>query len=368
MPRPRVLHVVIGLGPGGTERLVVELARRATARVDAAVCCLEDVGEWGEILKDEGFTVTALHRRPGFRPALGMAVAGVASAFRANVLHCHQYSPFVYGCIARVRYGAARLLFTEHGRLADAPPSGKRRTANRLFARLPDRVFTVSDDLRRHLATEGFNPADVDVIYNGVDALAMPTDGERLEMRARLDLPPDAVVVGTVARLDPVKNLETLIEATRLAARTGPLSPVLLVVGDGPERNGLEARAREAGPSDRVRFLGHRDDARRVLAACDIYANSSTFEGISLTILEAMAAGLPIVATAVGGTPEIVDASCGVLTPPRDAARLANALVSLASDRARRMEMGAAGRRAVEARFTLDRMVDDYVRVYEGLN
>jgi glycosyltransferase involved in cell wall biosynthesis len=115
-----------------------------------------------------------------------------------------------------------------------------------------------------------------------------------------------------------------------------------------------------------VRFLGHRDDAREVLAACDAYANSSTFEGVSLTILEAMAASLPVVATAVGGTPEIVSRDTGLLVPARSPEAVAAALASLAADPTRSAALGAAGRAAVLARFTLDRMVDDYVRVYRG--
>jgi len=117
-----------------------------------------------------------------------------------------------------------------------------------------------------------------------------------------------------------------------------------------------------------VRFLGHRDDARHWLAGCDLYANSSISEGVSLTILEAMAAALPVVATRVGGTPEVVDDSCGRLVPARDAESLAAAVGELAGQPALRQSLGRAGRSRVETRFTLDRMVNDYAAVYREVS
>ena len=120
------------------------------------------------------------------------------------------------------------------------------------------------------------------------------------------------------------------------------------------------------GISDAVHFLGHRDDARAWLAGCDVYANSSISEGVSLTILEAMAAGLPIVATRVGGTPEIVDASCGRLVPARDSAALAAAVTDLLEHPELRRDLGQAARQRAETRFTIERMVAEYAEVYRS--
>jgi glycosyltransferase involved in cell wall biosynthesis len=139
---------------------------------------------------------------------------------------------------------------------------------------------------------------------------------------------------------------------------------LLLIVGDGPERARLEEVTKVCGAAPYVRFLGHRDDARRWLAGCDVYVNSSISEGVSLTILEAMAAGLSIVATRVGGTPEVVDATCARLVSPRDANALAGALLDLSRQPAVREQMGRAARTRVEALFTLERMVDEYRDVY----
>lgn len=359
---PNVLQVVLSLNPGGTERLVVELVRRLRAELPMAVCCLDDEGAWGESLRQERTAVTALRRRDGFHPELGRAVARAAARHRARVVHCHHYSPFVYAAIARLWAPGLRIIFTEHGRLSDAGPSPKRRAANHVLAHVPREVVTVSSDLKQHLVAEGFAPNRVNVIYNGIDVGSRPTDESRARVRAALAIPAGSFVVGTVARLDPVKDLGTLLRAVAMRADMQPMH--LIVVGDGAERAHLEQMTRELGAAPLVHFLGHRDDAPALLEGCDVYANSSISEGISLTILEAMAAGLPVVATRVGGTPEIVDAATGRLVPSRDPETLGQALAALAADAELRQTLGRAARARVEERFTLDRMVRQYRDAY----
>jgi glycosyltransferase involved in cell wall biosynthesis len=281
---------------------------------------------------------------------------------RADVIHCHQYSPFIYGCLARVWHPSLKVLFTEHGRLSDAPPSMKRKVANQLFARLPHRVFAVSENLKQHIVAEGFPSARVSVVYNGIDPGPLPDEQGRRRVRMSLGIPEETFAIATVARLDPVKDLDVLVRAVTSLARRLPA--ILLVVGDGSERRHLEDFARGLENGHCIRFLGHRDDVQDVLAGCDAYANSSISEGISLTILEAMAVGLPIVATRVGGTPEILDESCGRLVPARDPERLSAALSELASQPATRAQLGHAGRARVEQRFTLERMIGEYRLAY----
>jgi glycosyltransferase involved in cell wall biosynthesis len=362
---PRVLQVVLSLNPGGTERLVLELVKRLHPTIPTQVCCLDEGGAWASELENQGIHVVSLQRRPGFRPALSQAIANLVRGHRASVVHAHHYSPFVYAALARLWLPRTRVVFTEHGRLSDAPPSRKRHAANQILTRLSAATFAVSADLRTHLVSEGFPPRSVEVIYNGIDVGTLPTAEERRLARGELGVSKDAIVIGTIARLDPVKSLNTLIRAVALLGRTAPAS--LLIVGDGPERQGLEAVAAAADVSSAVRFLGHRDDARRWLGACDIFANSSISEGVSLTILEAMAAGLPVVATRVGGTPEVIDETCGRLVPARSVEALAAALGELAVAPALRQDLGRAARARVEERFTLERMVEAYRVVYERL-
>jgi L-malate glycosyltransferase len=359
---PHVLQVVLSLNPGGTERLVVEIVRRLRSELPMAVCCLDDEGSWGDELRREGIHITALRRGTGFRPLLGRDIARFAAANDVDVVHCHHYSPFVYSSVARVWRPHMQVIFTEHGRLSDAPPSTKRRFANRILRRTPYQVVTVSADLRRHLIAEGFSEAHVGVVYNGIQVRSADDGCARACARRMLTIGDDTIVVGTIARLDPVKDLDMLVRAC--AKLQDRLLTTLVVIGDGSERHRLEQLAAELGVD--TRFLGHRDDARRLLAGCDIYANSSIHEGISLTILEAMAAKLPVVATSVGGTPEIIDRACGRLVPPRDPDQMAGALNELASDRTLREDLGRVAQQRVDERFTIERMVAEYRAAYYG--
>ncbi len=365
-PNLRVLHVAISLNPGGAERLVVDLATRAPGGISATVCCLDGRGAWADDLEARGVRVFHLDRRPGFHPGIGRRIARLAAAERIDVLHAHQYTPFVYSVLARLARPRLRLVFTEHGRLADAPPSARRRLANGLLARAPGRFFAVSDELRRFLETEGFPPGRLEVLPNGIDPGPRPDATARAAARRALGLPDDARVVGTAARLDPVKDLPRLVEAFDRVRADLP-SARLVVLGDGPERAALEAaRARTAAP-DAVLLAGHRPDVRALLPGFDLYVNCSTYEGVSLTILEAMAAAVPVVATAVGGTPEVVvDGSTGRLVPARDTAALAGALAGVLADPAAAAALGEAGRARMVERFSFDAMMSMYVQAWHG--
>jgi glycosyltransferase involved in cell wall biosynthesis len=297
---------------------------------------------------------------------LGHRIAQLAARYRVDVLHCHHYSPFVYGQIAALLRRRLRVVFTEHGRLTDKGPTLKRRLANQVIGRLPFAIFSVSADLREFMIREGLPASAVRIIHNGIAVQPIPEMGEGLAVRRELGIDPSALVIGAVGRLDPVKDLETLLAA--FAALRNRISTArLILVGDGPERVALEERAASLGLRAAVAFAGYRRDARRLLAAVDIYANSSTHEGVSLTILEAMSAALPVVATRTGGTPEVVeDGVTGCLVPARSPMDMARAFDALASSGERRRRMGQAGRRRVESRFSIDGMARAYLAAYRA--
>ena len=244
-------------------------------------------------------------------------MARIARSHGADVIHCHHYSPFVYGALSRVWRPHSRVVFTEHGRLSDAKPSRKRRAVNQLFARVPSAVFTVSGDLRQHLVEEGF-PADaVSVIYNGIEVGVLPGELARADVRRRLGVEDEgALVIGTIARLDPVKDLGTLIRAVSELSRH--VAATLVVVGDGSERAALETLVRDLGVSDRVRIPGSAGrcegvagGVRRVCEQLDQrrrVAHDSRGDG----------GGLAGHRHARRWYPEVVDASCGRLVPPRE--------------------------------------------------
>ena len=364
--RVRVLHIVLSLHPGGTERLVVDMVRRAPTWVEPRVACLDDAGLWAASLEEMDVPVVALHRRPGFRPELALKIARLAGAHDVDVLHAHQYTPFAYASLAKLLRPKLRLVFTEHGRLADAPPSPRRRIANAFFGRVPGRFFAVSDELRRFLEREGFPAGRLEVLPNGIDLGPVPSPAARARAREALTVREDELLVGTAARLDPVKGLDVLIAAFALVRARSP-QVRLVVLGEGPERAALERQIEERGLSEEVRLAGHRADVRELLPAFDLYVNSSTYEGVSLTILEAMAAALPVIATSVGGNGEVVeDGRTGILVPARDPDALATAMIALLADPGRRRALGDAGRARAEQRFAFDRMMSMYLAAYLG--
>jgi len=362
-PRVHVLQVVLSLTPGGTERLVVEICRRIAPEFRATVCCLDDEGAWAADLRGEGIEVIALRRTPGFRPEIGGRIAQIAADRGIRLAHCHQYSPFVYGWIAGWRRPALKLIYTEHGRLSDAPPSWKRRAVNPILSRFDGTAVAVSRELRDYMISARFASEKVQVIHNGIEPGRLPSPEERAAARRQLGITDDRFVVMTVARLDPVKDLVGLLDAFARVKVHVPEAR-LVIVGDGPERQRIEQRAAKADLKGSIIMTGYTANVRSLLPAADLYAGNSISEGISITILEAMAAGLPVVATAVGGTPEVLGPDSGALVPARTPDRLAAAILGLAKDPARRAALGRVARRRLETAFTIDRMVGEYMRLY----
>ena len=362
-----VLHLVLSLWPGGTEQLVVEICKRSGEQFRPVVCCLDDHGSWGTDLARRGTEVVALRRRPGFRPSLGYQIARVAARHNASILHCHHYSPFVYGRLAKLVRPGLQVIFTEHGRYNDGPPLPKRKAVNPWLSRIPGPIYAVSASLREHMVAEGY-PADrVGVIHNGIEPGRAPGELERQRARAALGIAGDTFVVGTAARLDPVKDLPTLITAFASLRQSEPRAR-LVIAGEGQERPHLERHIADLGLAADVSLLGHREDVRALMPGFDVYVNSSISEGISVTILEAMAACVPVVATNVGGNPEIVsDGSNGLVVPARTPSELASAMSLLAAAPAMRRTFGLEGRRTVERDFRIDQMVDKYARIYSAL-
>jgi glycosyltransferase involved in cell wall biosynthesis len=365
----KVLFLVHGLPVGGTERVVVDLVRWLRPRgVEAAVGCLDEVGTLGEGLREDGVPVVPLGRRPGFDRALGRRIAGLALDQRADLIHAHQYTPYFYGVLARRRCRLP-LLFTEHGRFHPDRPSWKRHLFNRTLGRSVDKVTAVSDGVRRALVrVEGFPGEEIEVLHNGIapEAFTAP-EGARAWLEADHGVPAGAPVVGSVARLNPIKNQALLVDAFADVARALPEARLILV-GDGPERAALTARAAAAGLTDRVLLPGEQGDVARWLACMDVFCLTSLSEGMPMTVLEAMAARVPVVCTDVGGIGEMVaDGAEGVLVPSGDRGALAAALTRLLKDPARSRDLAERAHGRLLRDFTLDVVGARYVEIYEAL-
>ena len=290
----------------------------------------------------------------------------LARARRIQVIHSHGKGAGLYGRIAARLTGAAAI-HTFHG----IHPVGDGRLYLRLeraLARWSFAVVHVSESQAGEARALGLAPAGrTRVIVNGIDAALVRAVAERAPMsRAALGLRPDALVLATVARFDPVKRLEVLVRAVPLLVARVPEAQ-LLIVGDGPERDTLRALARTLAPGDGVVFAGAIPDAARVLPVVDLYVTASRREGLPLAVLEAMACGLPVLATAAPGHVDAVEPEVtGRLVPLDDAPGLAAAAALLLRDPALRARMGRAGRERVERHFSRARVLAEIADLYRA--
>jgi glycosyltransferase involved in cell wall biosynthesis len=354
----------------GAEVLVTEAIHRLRGRIDPVVFCLDGVGPLGERLLAEGVPVLSFGRRPGRDLRVSWRMAREVRARRVEVVHAHQYAPFFYAALARLLSGTSpRLIFTEHGRHFPDVVSSRRRAANRLVLdHLAEAVNAVCAFSARSInRMEGFAGARIEVIENGIELERYGGAADRAALRRRLGLEEHRRYVANVARFHPIKDQAMLLRAFRVVAQRRP-DVDLLLVGDGLLRPDLERLTRELGLEGRVRFLGVRRDVPDLLQAVDVFALTSISEAASLTLLEAMASGLPVVVTAVGGNPEIVrHGREGLLVPRGDAEATAAALLRLLDEPAAATVMGQAGRDRVRERYQLQQTIEAYWRLYERL-
>lgn len=381
----------------GAEVLVKQLIERLGDRIEPTVFCLDDVGELGYRLRDQKIPVIVLDRKPGFDLNVAKRLADEVRSRKTEVLHAHQYTPFFYAALARVRYRAkVKILFTEHGRHFPDVVSTKRRLANRILLQHYAEVTTACCDfsteaLRR---VEGFSRAFT--LANGVSLSDLPPRGEssqQNQLRTKLGLDLHRPYAACIARFHPVKDHATLIRAWAKVHHRLPEARLLLV-GDGEERDNIERlivqlstnagsiptpqqgesnliHTPAAGSSlaDSVKFLGIRDDVGDILRAINVFTLTSVSEAASLTLLEAMASECASVVTNVGGNPEhLREAVDGYLVPRADDETLADRLVDLLSDPETASEFGRSARRRVQEKFNLIDTVNSYYRHYQTLS
>lgn len=364
---PAICQVLHSLQVGGAEVLAARLARQLRGSYRFLFVCLDQLGTLGEELRAEGFTVEVVNRRPGLDWRSILRLARLLRREGVGLLHAHQYTPFFYALTARWLGRRIPILFTEHGRHFPDYPRRKRILVNRLLLSRRDRVAAVGEAVRQAVITNEGIPAErVEVIYNGID-LDVFGEGrqDRDSVRRDMRVGPNDLAVIQVARLDYLKDHLTAIRALgRVAARHPQVR--LVLVGEGPERQKIEAEVRQRRLTAHVRFLGLRKDVARLVPAADVFLLTSISEGIPLTLIEAMAAGLPVVSTRVGGVPEVVvEGRTGLLAPAGDDSALAEHILSLATDAARRQRMGHAGRQRAHSMFSEEQMHASYRRLYE---
>lgn len=365
--RRHVVHLCARLPVGGMENVVAALLRHVPAETwRSSAWCIEALDALGTELVAEGHDVSVLGRRRQRDVGLFFAIARRLRAGRVDVLHCHDELAWFYGVVgATLAVRPVTVVMTLHGRRPAI--RWRHRLEQRVLAARTARIVAVSAFLRAQICEELHQPSDrVSTIVNGIDLPADPPSAvDVARARATLGLPAEARVVGAVGELSTVKHLDMLLEAVaRANAAGGRLT--LVLVGDGEHRARLAQKAAALGLGD-VRFTGVRRDVPDILPALDVYACSSHYEGISLAILEAMARARAVVATAVGGNPELIeDGATGLLVPRADSAAMADALLRLTADAGLRARLGWRAREFVAARYGIDRMIRRYAETYGG--
>jgi glycosyltransferase involved in cell wall biosynthesis len=381
----RVLRVIARLNVGGPALHVSYLARGLRERGYETTLVAGDVGRdeasMAFVAEQEGVDVVQL---PGLSRELSpirdlvaaIRLARLIRRLRPDILHTHTAKAGAVGRIAAIIAGGRRprvVVHTFHGHVL----RGYFGTAGSLLfrgietalARVTDRLIAVSPEVRDELVRLGVAPArKFTVVRLGIELEPrVHCEEQPAAIRARIGVSPDRFVVGWFGRMTAVKRTDDLLDALA-ALRERGVDALLLLVGDGADRERLERLAHGRGLAKSVLFLGYQEDVARWYAACDAIVLSSANEGTPVTLIEALAAARPVVATRVGGVEDVVeDGVTGLLVRPGDTHALAERLALLAADPERRRSMGETGRAQMLERYAVSRLVDDVDRLYRDL-
>lgn len=371
--RPLIVHLIHRLDVGGLQNGVVNLINRLPEeRFRHAVICMTDYTDFRDRIERKDVEVFALHKQPGQDFGLYVRLYRLLRRLRPQLLHSRNLAT-VEGQLPAWLARVPCRVHGEHGwDIVDPDGNNKKyQWLRRLFIPFVHRYVPLSRELERYLTEKvGVPEYKVTRIYNGVDTQRFNPEGVR-SLPESFGQAQDLIVIGTVGRMHGVKDQLTLVRAfTRLTEMVPEAKDRLrlVLVGDGPLRVQAEAVLSEYEVRAAAWLPGEREDIPDILRAMDLFVLPSSAEGISNTVLEAMASGLPVVATAVGGNPELVrEGECGALVPPGDAAAMADVLATYVRDPVRLRAHGEAARARAETHFSLAGMLDRYTRLYDDL-
>lgn len=359
--RRTVMHLIWRFVVGGSEVYALKLASNLEKEKYLSIICALDAGG---VLEDEanaqGILTYVMNRRRGIDLGLFWRLYRLFRKQRVDIVHTHHFTQLFYSLPGALLV-RARIIHTEHG--LTVYRKRHLRVAFRFLSFFCDKVVTIGQDCSNVLNTEfGIPERKLAVAHAGIDLSSFEVSKE--QARLELGISPDARVATIVAQLYPVKNHSLLLSAFKEVIPRIPTA-LLLVVGDGVERENMVLTIELLGLHDNVRMLGQRRDIPRILAASDTFVLSSDSEGLPIAMLEAMAAGKPVVATAVNDIPTVVvDRESGRIVPPRDPQALADALVELLNNSNLAEEMGEKGRSIVDQRFSVRAMVSKHEALY----
>lgn len=365
----KVMHVTYDMRIGGTEMVIKNIIEgNADTNIEMSIFCIEaPLGPWGEELRESGVPIAIHERKPGFDLSLIKALRHHITANNIDVVHCHQYTPWVYGAIAAA-FTKAKVIFTEHGRFYPDSSSWKRRFVNPFLLTLTNKVTTISLATKTALVDYEFIPENaIEVIYNGIQPLNVnKIDAEKL--KTNYQLTEKSIIFGTVARLDPIKNQRLMVSAFARLLKSHP-DAALVIVGDGEERLALEKQVNELDIQDSVRFTGYISNPVNMIEIMDVFLLSSLSEGTSMTLLEAMSLRKPCIVTDAGGNKEIiVNNQNGLVSSNNDEYDFLSKLEFMADNKSKLLsEMGEKAYTIFSDKFHSEKMIKKYRVIWRNL-
>jgi len=363
MSKIRIAHLIYSFGTGGLEKGIATVVNNASPLFEHVILCLTTSGK-SESLLPPDIQVVELHKPPGNSPLFLFKLSRVLKSLRPDIVHTRNWSG-MDGIIAARMAGIRAVVHGEHGWGMEDPQGlhQKRILIRRFLSRWVSEYTCVSKEIENWLCNDVCVRKLVTQIYNGVDTEKYCPGNSGARIRAELGITAHVLLVGVVGRLDPIKDHSTLFRAFE-TVRTVLPEAQLLIVGDGQERKRLESQA-----GDGVIFMGNRSDVPEILRALDLFILPSLNEGISNTIIEAMATSIPVVATRVGGNPELVEEGrTGALVRPGDFQSMAAAIVRYLQHPDLSTRHGEAAKQTVIKRFSIEAMVRSYEAVYRRLD
>ncbi|MBN6186614.1 glycosyltransferase [Aneurinibacillus sp. BA2021] len=367
----KILHAIGGGEFGGAEQHILELLEILSRHaVDPVVVCFYNA-TFAEELRKRNIRVIVLDTYGRFDFRLVNGLTRVFQEEKPDLIHSHGVKANFFCRLAVRSLPHTPLVTTIHSVLRyDYPNPLAYFLASRMemwTRKWNDHYIAISNSIKQSLESDGVNPQDVTLIHHGIPIDEFTPGEDTDEIRRSLGLPADAFVIGTVSRLVAVKGLTDLMEAFILLAQDHP-HVHWLVIGDGPEKEPLQARAREASVSDRVHFAGFRQDIPRCLQAMDLFLSPSYSEGLGLSLLEAMAAKRPVISTMVGGISDfLVDYLNGLVIPTKNPEEIRQNILILMEDEALRVKLAEAGFRTVKEEYTLTHMAMRTKELYRQL-
>ena len=351
---------------GGAEEMVLNLVKHLPPRFEPVVVCLNSAGPIGEEIRKTGVEFHVLGVTPGWRRPFDLIdIERKLTMLQADIVHTFLLTASLYGRLAAMLARVPIIIGTEVNIYEQKDPWHIK--AERWLMRKTDRVVVSAESVRDFYVEQiGADRARIDVVYNAVDRAQLHATTRREEFRASLAIPVGAPLAGIIARLTEQKAHTHLLKA--MASTPGLAEMQLLVVGDGHLRPQLEKQSADLGLTNRVHFLGARRDLGNILSAIDLFVMPSLWEGLPLSMVLAMGAGLSVVATSVAGIPEVVhDGETGLLVPPADPSALGAALEKLVHRPELRARIGAAAKAFALPRFGVDGYVASITALYDRL-